>query len=165
MTNTAYRCILKLSGAQESAYFFANFPQKTSNIFRWHYSLAIVYEFTIVNRLNRTSTMRNYRSHDDVMIERLKNDLEYRHAYLQVAVENFQEDGESHYLLLALRNVAEAQGGVPTLAKKVNMGKTSLYKALSEDGNPRLDTIYTILGGLGYKIQVVPVDTNISYAS
>ncbi len=109
--------------------------------------------------------MRNYRSHDDVMIERLKNDLEYRHAYLQVAVENFQEDGESHYLLLALRNVAEAQGGVPTLAKKVNMGKTSLYKALSEDGNPRLDTIYAILGGLGYKMQVVPVDTNISYAS
>ena len=108
--------------------------------------------------------MRNYRSHNDVMIEKLKNDLEYRHAYLQVAIENFQEDGESHYLLLALRNVAEAQGGVPMLAKKVNMGKTSLYKALSEDGNPRLNTIYTILGGLGYKMQVVPVDT-LSYAS
>ena len=109
--------------------------------------------------------MKNYRNHEDVMIERLKNDLEYRHAYLQVAVENFQEDGESHYLLLALRNVAEAQGGVPTLAKKVNMGKTSLYKALSESGNPRLDTIYTILGGLGYKMQVVPMDSKVSYAS
>lgn len=109
--------------------------------------------------------MSKHLNYDDVMLEKLKNDLEYRHAYLQVAVENYQEDGESHYLLLALRNVAEAQGGVPTLAKKVNMGKTSLYKALSEDGNPRLNTIYTILGGLGYRMQVVPIDTSVSYAS
>ena len=102
--------------------------------------------------------MRQYRKFKDVLIEDLKNDLEYRHTYLQVALEEFQEDGDTQHLLLALRNVTEAQGGVPSLAKKINMGKSSLYKALSEEGNPRLDTIYTILNGLGYKMQLVPFE-------
>ena len=109
--------------------------------------------------------MRNYRKHRDVVIEELKNDLEFRHAYMQLALEDYQEDKDMQLLLLSLRNVAEALGGVPELSRKTNIGKTSLYKVLSEDGNPQLDTVHTILNGLGYKMQVVPVDTTVSYAS
>lgn len=100
--------------------------------------------------------MRSYRKFKDVLIEDLRNDPEHAHAYLQVALEEFEEDGDTKHLLIALRNVTEAQGGVPSLAQKVNLGKTSLYKALSEQGNPTLSTIYTILKGLGYKLMLAP---------
>jgi probable addiction module antidote protein len=101
--------------------------------------------------------MRRYRKFRDVIIEDLKNDPAYAKAYLQVALEEFEQDGDSEHLMIALRNVAEAQGGVPELARRLKKGKTSLYKALSEKGNPRLDTIGAILQGLGYKLTLEPI--------
>jgi DNA-binding phage protein len=38
---------------------------------------------------------------------------------------------------MALRNVAEAQGGLGKLAKKAHVGRESLYKTLSKTGNPK----------------------------
>lgn len=102
--------------------------------------------------------MRPYRKFKDVLIEDLRDDPEHAQAYLQVAFEEFEQYGDTEHLLVALRNVTEAQGGVPTLAKKVNMGKTSLYKVLSENGNPRLSTVYTVLRGLGYKLTLAPLE-------
>lgn len=96
--------------------------------------------------------MRTYRKFKDVLIEDLRGDPEYAQAYLQVAFEEFGQEGDTEHLMVALRNITEAQGGVPALAERVKMGKTSLYKALSENGNPRLSTIYTILNGLGYEL-------------
>jgi probable addiction module antidote protein len=101
--------------------------------------------------------MRQYRKFRDLVIEDLKNDPEYAQAYLQVALEEFEQDGDSEHLMVALRNVAEAQGGVPELARRLNKGKTSLYKALSEKGNPRLDTVGAILQGLGYRLTLEPI--------
>jgi probable addiction module antidote protein len=101
--------------------------------------------------------MRQYRKFRDVVIEDLKHDPAYAQAYLQVALEEFEQDGNSEHLMVALRNVAEAQGGVPELARRLKKGKTSLYKALSEKGNPRLDTIGLILQGLGYRLSLEPI--------
>jgi probable addiction module antidote protein len=101
--------------------------------------------------------MRQYRKFRDVVIEDLKDDPAYAQAYLQVALEEFEQDGNSEHLMIALRNVAEAQGGVPELARRLKKGKTSLYKALSEKGNPRLDTIGLILQGLGYRLSLEPI--------
>jgi probable addiction module antidote protein len=101
--------------------------------------------------------MRQYRKFRDVVIEDLKDDPAYAQAYLQVALEEFEQDGNSEHLMVALRNVAEAQGGVPELARRLKKGKTSLYKALSEKGNPRLDTIGLILQGLGYRLSLEPI--------
>ncbi len=77
--------------------------------------------------------------------------------YLKVAFEEYEKDGDTRALLLALRTVAEAKGGVSALAKKTKMNRQSLYKALSAEGNPRLDTIGTILHGLGYRLSLVPL--------
>ena len=100
--------------------------------------------------------MRTYRKFQDVLIDDLRADPEQAYAYLQVALEEFDQDGDTEHLMLALRNVAEARGGVPELARQVNMGKTSLYKALSEKGNPTLSTVNAILHGLGYRLSIVP---------
>jgi probable addiction module antidote protein len=101
--------------------------------------------------------MRRYRKFKDLVIEDLKNDPEYAEAYLRVAFEEFEQEGDSEHLMVALRNVAEAQGGVPELARRLKKGKTSLYKALSEQGNPRLKTVGTILQGLGYRLTLEPI--------
>ena len=102
--------------------------------------------------------MATYRKFRDVVIERFQKDPEEAHAYLQIALEEFEEDGDTEHLLLALRTVAEAQGGVPELARRINMEKMTLYKALSAKGNPTLSTVYAILRGLGYRLMLAPVE-------
>ena len=102
--------------------------------------------------------MRTYRKFQDVLIDELRADPEQAFVYLQVALEEFDQDGDLQHLMLAVRNVAEARGGVPELARQVGMGKTSLYKALSEDGNPTLSTISTVLHGLGYRLALAPAE-------
>src|SRR5271163_4337466 len=70
------------------------------------------------------------------------------------------EDGELRYLLKALRNVVEAQGGVGVLAKKTGLSRTTLYKTLSENGNPAVSTLDAILAVYGIKIGFLPVAKN-----
>lgn len=108
--------------------------------------------------------MRKYRKFQDVLIDDLRSDPEQAYAYLQVALEEFGEDGNTEHFMVALRNVAEARGGVPELARQVDMGKTSLYKVLSEKGNPTLSTISTILHGLGYRLALAPAKSEESRA-
>jgi probable addiction module antidote protein len=79
-----------------------------------------------------------------------------KHArlYLEIALESYEEDGDQEAFLMALRDVAEAQGGLSKLAKQTSLSRQSLYKALSGKGNPRLDTLGAILHGLGFKLAI-----------
>lgn len=93
----------------------------------------------------------------EIIIEDFRRDPKEAAIYLQVALEEYEADGDDAALLLALRTVAEAQGGVGTLAKKTSLTRQSLYKALSPKGNPRLRTIGMILKGLGYRLSLEPL--------
>ena len=64
------------------------------------------------------------------------------------------EDGEPVVLLEALRNVAQAKGGMGALAKAAGVSRESLYKTLSRRGNPKIDTIMEILRALGLKLTI-----------
>jgi probable addiction module antidote protein len=100
--------------------------------------------------------MKRSIKYQDVLIKDLKNKDEAI-AYLNAALEESQKgDVESQYLfLLALRNVAEAQGGIGKLAKKSHIGRESLYKTLSEKGNPTWNTLITLFGSLGLNLRLV----------
>jgi probable addiction module antidote protein len=100
--------------------------------------------------------MKRYRKYRNALIEGLRNNPEEAHAYLEAVLEDFAKDSNTEALLLALRTIAEAQGGIPELAKRIGMEKMTLYKALSEEGNPRLSTIWSILHGLGYRLRLEP---------
>ncbi|HEX2977547.1 MAG TPA: hypothetical protein VHO47_00275 [Candidatus Babeliales bacterium] len=54
------------------------------------------------------------------------------------------EDEAQKLLLLAIKNIVEAQGGIAQLAKKTGLGRESLYKTLSTKGNPKLSTLITV---------------------
>jgi probable addiction module antidote protein len=100
--------------------------------------------------------MRKFREFKDVLLEDLQN-FESAKEYLSVALEEYEKDKDSEAFLLALRDVAEARGGLSKLAEKSHLNRQNLYKALSKKGNPKLDTIETVLHGLGFRLSIEPL--------
>jgi len=96
---------------------------------------------------------RTYRTLDDHLKAKLA-DRDRARGYLQLAIEEFEEDGDMEAFLTALRSVAQAQGGIAHLAEQSGLSRQHLYKALSEHGNPQLGTLSRILRGLGYRIRL-----------
>ena len=93
--------------------------------------------------------MKKSKPYQPNLIESLRNAGEAE-EYLNAALE--EEDPE--LFLLALRNVAEAQGGVAQLAEKTKLNRESLYKMLSERGNPELRSLDALLHALGFRLSV-----------
>jgi probable addiction module antidote protein len=57
----------------------------------------------------------------------------------------------------ALRNVAEALGGIAQVAKAAKLNRVSLYRTLSKGGNPELRSLTAILGAVGLRLSVKPL--------
>ena len=91
-------------------------------------------------------------SYDDLLMEMLK-DEERALAYLNAAL----EEQDPRVFLIALRNVTQAQGGVATLAARSGLNRESLYRALSEKGNPSVQTLAAVLGALGARLGVAGI--------
>ena len=63
------------------------------------------------------------------------------------------EDGDPALIAHGLGVVARAKG-MAGVAKKAGLGRESLYKALSRDGNPELTTVLKVLHALGLKLTI-----------
>ncbi|MBI2337117.1 MAG: putative addiction module antidote protein [Deltaproteobacteria bacterium] len=94
--------------------------------------------------------VKNFRQYH---LEKLKT-LKAARVYLEVALEEFEKDHDKDTFLQAIRDVAEAQGGLSLLAKRAGLNRQNLYKALSARGNPQFDTIGAILQALGFRLSV-----------
>ena len=108
--------------------------------------------------MSRAKIIENTKSYHDELIESLRKPKE-ADLYLRIAMDEYHEDGDIEALLVALRNIAEAKGGMAQLAKKTRLNRQNLYHVLSKKGNPRLDTLELILRGLGYKLAIQPDET------
>ena len=97
--------------------------------------------------------MEQTRKYRDYLVEKLRDPREAA-AYLKAALAEFEQDGEAEAFLLALRSVVEATGGVSRLADKTNLNRQHLYRTLSGTSNPKLSTLGTILGGLGFRLSI-----------
>lgn len=107
--------------------------------------------------------MREYRTWEEILMERFTSDWEEAIGYLDVALEEYQEDGDTPFFLLGLQNVIEARGGVSEVAKKIGIAPQVLADVLSSEKAPRLDMLNTILQGLGCCLSIQPLkDTNSS---
>jgi probable addiction module antidote protein len=100
--------------------------------------------------MTKRKIQQNTGNYEEWLIDSLKNKKEAA-IYLQVALEEYQDDGDLEAFLLALRHVADAQGGIGKLSKKTHLNRESLYKTLSNKGNPKLQTIGILLKGLGFE--------------
>ncbi|TAK87360.1 MAG: putative addiction module antidote protein, partial [Betaproteobacteria bacterium] len=74
------------------------------------------------------------------LIEQLKNPTEAA-AYLEAVI----EEGDQAALMLALRQVAQAQGGIAEIARKAKITREATYKMLSKSGNPELRSLNAVL--------------------
>lgn len=78
-------------------------------------------------------------------------DLDYAAGYLTAAL----EEGADVFLL-ALRDVAKAQGGITLLARATKLNRENFYAMFSPKGNPRLSSMTAILDKLGLAINFTP---------
>lgn len=100
--------------------------------------------------MTRNKVKKNTGDYHEWLMKSLKDKKEAA-AFLQVALTEYQHDDDLEAFLLALRQVAEAQGGLAKLSKKTHLNRESLYKTLSSRGNPKLQTISVLLKGLGFE--------------
>lgn len=85
----------------------------------------------------------------EALLERL-SDPEYAAGYLSACAAEGQEE-----FLLGLRNVTEALGGVGQLASATELNRQGLYDMLSAGGNPRLSSLFSVLGAIGMQFNCV----------
>ena len=71
-------------------------------------------------------------------------------AYLEAAL----EDGDSAVVAAALGDIARARG-MTKIARQAGLGRESLYKALSAEGNPELDTVLRVVRALGIRCESI----------
>ncbi|MCM8733196.1 putative addiction module antidote protein [Azospirillum sp. A1-3] len=72
-------------------------------------------------------------------------------AYLDAVL----EDGDPQLIVAALGDIARAKG-MTEVARNAGLGRQSLYKALSPDGNPEFATVLKVIKSLGLRLTVSP---------
>lgn len=92
--------------------------------------------------------VRNYKEH---LLQQLQDRKEAA-AYLNAAL----QDEDPHVFLLALRDIAEAQGGMSWLAEEADLNRESLYRTLSLRGNPRFFNLLSVLSAVGLELSIHP---------
>lgn len=81
-------------------------------------------------------------------VDYLKTDEDIAH-YLEAVL----EDGDPALVTAALGDIARAKG-MSQIARDTGLGRESLYKALSPDGNPEFATVLKVIRALGLKLKV-----------
>ena len=75
-------------------------------------------------------------------------------AYLEACME--EADGDAAFIAKALGDIARAKG-MSQVACDAGLSRESLYKALSGERNPTLDTVLRVIGALGLKLRAEAV--------
>lgn len=95
-----------------------------------------------------------HRTHESATIEMFRNDPELAIEYLNSVL----ADGDEADLMLALRSLSKVFGGVQEIARQAEVNPNTLYRTLSEQGNPELKTLLAILRVMGMRLAVQPID-------
>jgi len=95
-------------------------------------------------------------SHTDETIKELRADRQFAVEYLKAALEELDDPDNRAAGLLALRDVAEAYGGLAMVAEQAGIRREALYRSLSPKGNPTLKTLLAVLKSVGMRLSVEP---------
>ena len=87
-------------------------------------------------------------NYQEGLSERLRNPV-YAVEYLNEAL----REGSQEIFMLALRDVAKAKG-ISMLAKETDLNRETMYRMLSEKGNPNLSSLNKILNTLGLTLTI-----------
>lgn len=84
--------------------------------------------------------------------ENLKRNPQSEITYLQNVIDH---SSSTEDILLAMRSLASARG-FKKFAQDAQLNRENLYRVLSEQGNPRLDTFLKLIDLLGFKLSLKP---------
>ena len=87
-------------------------------------------------------------NYQEGLSERLQNPV-YATEYLNEAL----REGSQEIFMLALRDVAKAKG-ISMVAKETDLNRETMYRMLSEKGNPNLSSLKKILNTLGLTLTI-----------
>lgn len=103
-------------------------------------------------RRSRKSEAEPSLPYEDWLVDQLKDPAEAA-AYLEAAI----EQGHQAALMLALRHVAMAHGGIAAVARRAKLTREAAYRILSKSGNPELRSLSAILAAAGLQLSVKPI--------
>jgi probable addiction module antidote protein len=87
-----------------------------------------------------------------ILKEQLKHNPHSVIVYLQNAIDEADSVDE---ILLAMRTIATARG-FSKFAEEADLNRENLYRVLSQNGNPRMDTFLKLIDLLGFKLSLKP---------
>ena len=93
---------------------------------------------------------KTHRAHDEATTDMFRNDPALAADYLNDVLAT----GDEVDLMLALRALSKAFGGVPEIARRADAHPNTMYRTLSKQGNPSLKTLRAILNVMGLRLAV-----------
>ena len=90
--------------------------------------------------------------HDEVVADMLRSDPEFRAAMINEVM----LDGDHADMLILLRQLTLAEGGMKVIAQRTGLNETALYRLMSAKGNPSLKNFSKLLDSLNLQLAVVP---------
>jgi len=95
--------------------------------------------------------MRNYRTFDEIEEAYFRKHPEEIDDYVALVFDEYAKDADTGALLSSLRTVSRAKG-ITAIAEETGMTRKGVQKALSENGNPRFESIMAIMQAIGYRL-------------
>lgn len=102
---------------------------------------------------------RKYRTLDQVSEEYYRDHPDEIDVYLKTCFEVYAKDGCTPALLSSLRMIARVKG-ISAIAAETGITRNGIQKALSEEGNPRLDNVNSIMRALGYHLTAQKIEAS-----
>lgn len=96
---------------------------------------------------------------EDDHLERLQ-DTEYQKEWLELTLNEFLEDGNIETFIRCLTDVVKVRvktsgrGEISRLAKELKIDRSNLSEIVNGNKQPRLETAFKLLNGLGYKYDI-----------
>jgi len=103
---------------------------------------------------------QNLRNLDAVEEDYFRKHPEEMDDYIQEIFADYAQDRNAPALLASLRVIAKVKG-IGDIAKEIGVTRRGLYKALSEQGNPRFDNMNALMRSFGYQLmpqKIEPMD-------
>ncbi|MFQ5451840.1 MAG: addiction module antidote protein [Nitrospinaceae bacterium] len=94
---------------------------------------------------------RTYRKFREVEEDYFRNHPDEIDDYLTEIFDDYAQDGNTPALLSSLRVISRVKG-VSEISRETGISRNGIQKALSEDGNPRLENINAIMNAMGYRL-------------
>lgn len=107
--------------------------------------------------------MSPFIDHDESMAGIFRDDPAYAVDLLNDVLQD--EETLPGELLIVLRQMAKAFGGVTKVAQKAELNPTQMYRTLSAEGNPSLSSFTAILRAMGMRLAVKPIEGTAAKAS